>query len=137
MAMRIKESIRNSMLSVISAAADAGSGPSTIEIRTGAQPANADAAATGTLLVTFTCEDPAYASPAAGVMDLDAAPDLTATAAASGTAGWGRVKDSAGNTVWDGAVAATGTPEFLITSTTITSGQTVTVTVGSITQPIG
>jgi phosphate-selective porin len=137
MAMRIKESIRNAMLSAISAAADAGAGPATIELRTGAQPANADAAATGTLLATFTCEDPAFAAPSAGVMDLDAAPDLTTTAVAGGTAGWARVKDSTGATVFDGAVASSGSPEFSITSTTITNGQTVTLTVGSITQPIG
>lgn len=137
MAMRTVAAVRNTMLSAISAAMDAGAGPATLEVRTGAQPANADAAATGTLLVTFTFEDPSCAAPSAGVMDVDADPDLSAAAVASGTAGWGRVKDSTGATVWDGAVAATGSPEFLITSTTITNGQTVTVTIGSITQPIG
>lgn len=136
MTMRIKESLRNLRLAVLSTAADAGSGPATIEVRTGAQPATADTAASGTLLVTFTCEDPAFASPSAGVMDLDAAPDLTAVAVASGTAGWARMLDSNGVTVFDGAVAATGSPEFLITSTSISNGQTVTLTVGSITDPV-
>lgn len=136
MAMRIVEAVRNLMLTEIKTAVEAGSGNATIELRTGAQPATADTAASGVLLATFTCEDPAFAAPSAGVMDFDAAPDISTTAVAGGIAGYCRVKDATGATVYDGAVAATGSPEFLITSTTITNGQTVTITVGSVSQPV-
>jgi hypothetical protein len=131
MTMRIKESIRNAMLDVLADAVDAGSGAGTIELRTGSQPANADASATGTLLATFNLVDPAFDAASAGSVALDADPDLTTTAVAGGTAGWARVKDSSGNTVFDGAVGTSGA-EFTITSTTITSGQTVTLTVGAV-----
>lgn len=131
MTMRIKESVRNSMLNQIKAAVDAGAGAGTIELRTGAQPANADASATGTLLATFTLTDPSFDNASAGSLALDADPDLTTTAVATGTAGWARVKDSDGNTVFDGAVATSG-QEFTITSTSITNGQTVTLTVGAV-----
>jgi hypothetical protein len=42
------------------------------------------------------------------------------------------VKDSNGVTVLDGSVGTTGT-DFIITSTSITSGQTVTLTAGTLT----
>lgn len=134
MTIRIKESIRNSRLTAISTAADAGVGPAVIEIRTGAQPANADTADSGTLLATITCADSAFETAAAGAMDLDANPDLSATAVATGTAGHARMKDSAGNVVFDGSVGTSGT-DYIITSTSITSGQTVTVLTGTLTDP--
>lgn len=117
--------------------ADAGSGPATITVYTGAQPANADTAASGTPLVEFTCADPAWevaGATTARVKHLDAAPDLSAVAGATGAAGWARMEDSAGNTVFDGSVGTAGT-DFIINTTSITTGQTVTLTAGTITEP--
>jgi hypothetical protein len=131
MALRIRASVRNTMLAAVRDAVDGGSGPGTLELRTGAQPATPETAASGTLLATFTLADPSFEAPASGSMDLDANPDLTATAAATGTAGWARVKASDGTAIFDGAVATSGT-EFTITSTSIVSGETVTVTVGAL-----
>lgn len=128
--LSIKASIRNAMLDVLADAADAGAGAGTLEIRSGTRPANADATETGTLLVTFTLADPGFDPAASGSVAIDAAPDLTATAAASGTATWGRLKDSDGNTVCDGDVGTSGSV-FNITSTTVVSGQTVTLTSGT------
>lgn len=136
MTIHIKATVRNSMLAAINTAANAGSSLATIEVRSGTQAANADAADAGTVLATFTCYDPAFETPASGVMDLDANADLTATAAATGTATWARMKDSDGVVVFDGSVTASGGGgDYIITSTSVVSGQTVTLTVGALTQP--
>lgn len=135
MTIHIKSTVRNDMLSAINAAANAGSGAAVIELRSGSQPANADAADVGTVLATFTCDATStFLTPASGVMDLDAAPDLTDTADATGTASWARMKDSDGNVIFDGSVATSG-GDYTITSTSVVSGQTVTLTVGALTQP--
>lgn len=134
MTIHIKSTVRNSMLSALNTAANAGSGAATIEVRSGSQPANADAADVGTVLATFTCADPGFETPASGVMDLDANPDLTTTASATGTASWARMKDSDGNVIFDGSVGTSGA-DFTITSTSVVSGQTVTLTVGALTLP--
>lgn len=136
MTIRFPVAGRNAALNAYLDRADAGSGAAVIEIRTGSQPADADTAASGTLLVTFTCADPAWEAASGGVKNLDADPDLTATAGAAGTAGWARMKDSAGVTVVDGSVTASGGGgDFIINSTAITNGQEVKLTLGSITDP--
>lgn len=125
MAIRIVSTVRSSMMDVIESALDAGPGAATLEIRTGSQPANADTAASGTLLVTLTLNDPA-GTQSGGVITIDVTPAISATAVATGTAGWGRLMDSTGATVLDGSVATSGA-DFNIDSTSITSGQTVTL----------
>lgn len=134
MTFRVAVAGRNAGLDSALDRANAGAGPGTIKIYTGAQPATADTAETGTLLVTFTLADPAFAAASAGVKDLDADPDLSAAAAATGTAGWARCEDSDGNNVFDGSVGTSGT-DFIINSTSITTGQTVNLTLGSVTDP--
>ncbi len=135
MSIRVAVAARNAGLDAIFDRANAGAGPGVIEVRTGGQPATADTAATGTVLVTLTLADPAFAAAAGGVKDLAADPDLSAVAANAGTAGWARCKDSDGNAVFDGTVGTAGT-DFLINSTTITAGQAVNLTLGSITDPV-
>lgn len=134
MTLRVAVAARNAGLDAIFDRANAGAAAGTIKIYTGAQPATADTAESGTLLVTFTLADPAFSAAASGVKDLDADPDLSATAAATGTAGWARCEDSDGNNVFDGSVGTSGA-DFTINSTSITSGQTVNLTLGSITDP--
>ena len=134
MTLRVAVAARNAGLDAAFNLADAGAGPGTIKVYSGAQPANADAAETGTLLVTFTLADPAFSAASGGVKDLDADPDLSAAAVATGTAGWARCEDSAGNNIFDGSVGTSGT-DFIINSTSVTSGQTVNLTLGSITDP--
>jgi hypothetical protein len=134
MTLRVAVAARNAGLNANFDRADAGAGPGTIKIYSGTQPATADTAASGTLLATFTLADPGFAPAASGVKDLDADPDISTTAAATGTAGWARCADSDGNTVFDGSVATSG-GDFTINTTSLTSGQTVTLTLGSITDP--
>lgn len=134
MTLRVAVAARNAGLDAAFDRANAGAGPATIKVYTGPQPATADTAETGTLLATFTLADPAFSAAAGGVKDLDADPDLTATAVADGTAGWARCEDSDGNNVFDGSVGTAST-DFIINSTAITTGQTVNLTLGSITDP--
>lgn len=134
MTIRTATAVANAGLDAKYDRADAGAGPAVIKVYTGAQPANADTAAAGTLLVTFTCADPAWAPAAGRVKTLDADPDLSATAVADGTAGWARMEDSAGVAIFDGSVGTSGT-DFIINVADITTGQTVTLTEGTITEP--
>lgn len=123
MAIRIASASRSAMMTTLESSIDGGSGAATLEVRTGSQPANADTAASGTLLVTLTLNDPA-GTQSGGVITFDVDPAITATAVADGTAGWARLKDSTGATILDGSVGTSGT-DFVIDSTAITTGQTV------------
>lgn len=130
--IKIADATRNAMMDAVTAAIDAGTA-GYIEIRSGTQPANANTAVTGSLLVTLTLDATAsFGASAAGVITLDATPVITATAVATGTATWARIFDSAGNAVLDGSVGTSG-EAFTITSTSIVSGQTVNLTAGTLT----
>lgn len=116
---------------------DGGSGAGYIEIRTGSQPADPDTAATGTLLGTLTCSDPAFGAAA------DAAPGGRATANsitddssadATGTATWFRVYDSDATAIIDGSVDTSGA-DMNLNTTAITAGATISVTSWTFTVP--
>jgi hypothetical protein len=126
MATRVADASRNAATDAVVDRIDAGAGAGTLKIYTGAQPADADDAESGTLLVTVTLGDPAYGAAAAGTAALSGTPSGTAVAA--GTAGWFRVEDSTGANVFDGSVTATGGGGDLeLDNTSIAVGQTVTV----------
>lgn len=120
---------------------DAGAGAATLKIYTGSAPANIDDAATGTLLATLTCSDPAFGSAA------DANPGGRATAStitgdssadATGTAGYFRALDSNGVAVIQGTVTATGGGGDLeLNSISISAGVAVNITSWTFTQPEG
>lgn len=136
MATRLSTASRNAATNAVAALPDADVGPGSIQIRTGAQPASADLAATGTLLATLVLADPSFAASAAGVAALDATPVLSTTGVAAGTAGWFRMLDNSGDTVLDGAVTVTGGGgELELNTTTISIGVTVEVTAGTLTTP--
>lgn len=134
MATRLSTAARNASANAIVQLIDAGPGPGTLQIRTGAQPASAEDPATGTLLATFTLVDPAFGAAALGVATLDATPTLSTTGVADGVAGWFRVADSTGATVGDGAVGSSG-QQLNLSTTTISSGGTVEITAGTATMP--
>lgn len=133
MTVRFPTTIRNALLSAIASAADAGTGPARLTVYTGSQPANADNAATDTQLVQFVLADPSFGAPDAGVIAVDADPDINAVATATGTAGWARITDSNGATILDGSVGTSG--DFVINSTAIVSGQTVVLASASFSYP--
>lgn len=137
MTVRLPTAARNAAADAVVDLADAGVGAATIQVRTGAQPASANDAASGTLLVTFTLADPAFGSAATGVATGASLP-RSATGAAAGTAGWYRVLDSTGATVHDGSVTATGGGgDMTMDTTTVSVGLTVNLTGLTVTMPAG
>lgn len=136
MATRLPTATRNAACDAVVDLLDGGSGAGTIDVRTGSQPASANDAATGTLLATFTLQDPAFGAASTGVATLDVTPALTTTGLAAGTAGWCRAKDSAGNTVFDGEVTATGGGgQVTMNTTTVSVGLDLEITSGTVTMP--
>lgn len=136
MATRIPTNVQNAVADLVAGLVDAGVGAGTLDIRSGAQPATANLAASGTLLATVTLADPSFAAAVLGVSTLDATPVLSTTGLAAGTAGWFRVKDSTGATVFDGAITVTGGGgELELNTLTISIGLTVEITAGTLTEP--
>lgn len=120
-----------------------GTGGSTsVSIYTGSQPANADAATSGTLLCTIigigwggTTGDASTVGCIAGTIGLAcSAAGISGTAATSGTAGWARMitigtgfTGSAATFRIDGDVGTGGASTFVINSVAITALGTVTL----------
>ena len=135
MPVRISSNARNASTDGVVALCNAGSGAAVVKIYTGSQPASADTAATGTLLITWTLSDPAFGAAASGTATAASMPK-NANAVASGTAGYARIEDSNGNSIADADVGTTGTP-VTVSSTTIVSGSPYTLDSLSYTQPAG
>lgn len=136
MALRIATTARNAACDAIVDLLDAGSGAGTIDVRVGTQPTTPQDTATGTLLATFTLNDPAFGAAATGAATLDVDPAITTTGLAAGDAGWFRAKDSNGNAVLDGSVTATGGGGQLTLNTiTVSIGLDLTITSGTATMP--
>lgn len=136
MASRIPTNVQNALANQFATLVDAGAGPGTIEIRTGGQPATANLAATGTILVIETINDPAFAAAVAGALDLDVTPTISSVGVAVGNAGWARLKDSTGATCLDVAVSLTGGGgELQMPTLAISVGLPVTMTAGSVAVP--
>lgn len=136
MAWGLSTAARNAAANAAVDLLDGGSGPGTMQIRSGTRPATPATTATGTLLATVTFADPAFGAASTGVKTVaDPAP---VTAAATGTASWCRLLDSNAVAVLDGDVTATGGGgDVTLASTSIASGQTVDITGGTITMPQG
>lgn len=104
-----------------------------LEIRSGTKPATPETAASGTLLVSITISGSFTST--GGV--LTAADPASVAPAASGTAGYFRLKQSGGTAVLDGTVTATGGGgDMQLGSTTITTGVNVDLGVPTITVPV-
>jgi hypothetical protein len=132
--LRLATSARNAAVKAVTDLIDAGSGPGTIKIYTGSQPATPATAPSGTLLATVVLGDPVFSAPSTGVSA--GADPAAVNAAASGNAGWCRVADSDGNTVLDGDVTATGGGGFMtLSSIALTSGAPVDITSLQLTMP--
>jgi hypothetical protein len=113
-------------------ATDIGSA-STIEIRTGAQPATPETAASGTLLATVNVTGSFSSS--GGV--LTAADPASVTIATTGTAGHFRIKTSGGTAKLDGDVTATGGGGAMqLATVALSSGATLDLGVPTITVPV-
>lgn len=143
MTIEINTAARNAAAAAIANLIDGGSGAGVLRIYSGSRPASPATSPSGTLLAEFTLSDPAFGSPATGVVTLDVTPALTDTALATATAGWCRFLDSTeaagtGLGIVDGDVSAGGGGGDLILNTTsIVSGATVEVLSFTLTMPAG
>lgn len=135
MAMRLPTSAVNAACNAVVDLIDADAATGSLQLRTGSQPASANNAATGTLLAEFTLPFPAFGNAVAGVATLLGVP-ISTTGLAAGTAGWFRVLDDSGDTVFDGAAATSGS-EFNLNTLTVSIGSTITITSGTVTMPPG
>jgi len=98
-----------------------------LRIYTATRPANADTAASGTLLAELRLNATAFGASSNGVITAN---PITQDSSADngGTAAWFRVLQSDGTTVlWDGEVGTTGC-DLNLNSVTIGAGATVSVT---------
>lgn len=131
--MKLKDSRANAIATNVLADLDAGSGPATIQIYTGTQPATPDTAITGqTLLGTLTCSDPS-GSVSGRTLTFSAITN-DPSADATGTAAWARVADSTGTAVIDLTVSATGGGgDIQFNTTSMVAGVPISVTALAIT----
>ena len=121
MALAYSTTLRNAMLDQITSAVGASG---LLRIYDGTRPATGGAATT--LLAELTCNATFAPSASGGVLTLNAITQ-DSSANASGTATWFRITTSGGAAVIDGNVGTSGS-DLNLTTTTIVSGQPVSVT---------
>jgi hypothetical protein len=135
MTLTLSSAVRNGLADYLADQLDNGSGAGYLEIRSGTRPAGPGSSASGTtLLATVTLIDPAFGTASSGVASLSN--PAAVTAVGTGTATWFRAFSSDGTALFDGKVGTSG-QDLNLTSTSITSGQSVDITGGTITQPVG
>lgn len=136
---RISNAAAKAMADTFDDQVNIGSTASVLDIRTGAQPADPDTAATGTLLATLTFSDPAFGAASDGNPGgLLTASSITSdsSADATGTAGYFRIRatGTGADDVADGEVGTSGA-DLNLNTTSITSGSTVSITAMTVTMP--
>jgi hypothetical protein len=133
MAIRLAPAAASALADRLMALVDAGAGAGTLKVYTGTLPSDL-AVGTSTLLATFTLTDPAAAAAVSGVATLDFDPDISATVAADGTAGWFLVEDSAAVDVFGGTCGTSGA-DLNFSSVTWVTGGLVNLATGTVTMP--
>lgn len=134
MTYRYPATVRNALGDLLTDLIDAGAGAGKVRVYTGTQPASADTAVTGTLLVDIALADPAFGAWSAGAASASNPAAVNATA--TGTAGYFRVLDSNNVTVMDGAVTGTGGGgEMEVSTTAFVSGTPIDITAWTLTAP--
>lgn len=136
MATRVPDAVRNAIVDAIVDRLDAGPAAGKIRIYTGAQPADADDAPSGTLLADIALPDPAFGNAANGSASANAIPSDTVDV--TGVAGWFRALDSQDNRVLDGSVSAVGGGgDMKLGSTNLQAGADVDISTWTVTMPGG
>ena len=134
-------------LNTITALSNVG-GTGAVKIFSGAAPASCETADSGTLLVTFALVNPAFptavdnsAGGATATATLTGGIVATATASAGAptTAGYFRAYPHVPSTTnaWNQGTVGTSAADMIINTTSITAGDTITITAWTITFPDG
>ena len=129
MTVFINDALRNSQ---VDNAGDLTANSGVIEFRTGAQPADANAVATGTLLATITLPADAFAAAASG--SAAKAGTWQATVIAAGTAGWARMRNTGDTLRIDGSVGLAA-EDYVFDVVVWEVDGTVTVNTATLSQP--
>lgn len=127
MALAYATTLRNTMLDAITTAAG---NAALLRIYDGSRPSTGGTATT--LLAELTCGTPFAAGASSGVLTLGSITQ-DSSANATGTATWFRIVTSGGTFVLDGNVGTSGS-DLNLTTTSIVSGQPVSVTSFTITE---
>jgi len=136
MPMRIANAGARAMADVLAALANGG----TLRLYSGSQPAEADAAPTGTLLASGALPNPAFGAATDGAPGgvATAAAIAAITASAPGTLGWFRVLSSGGATIWDGNIGLGASGADMIVagaSLAVVAGSSITISSLTVTMP--
>lgn len=122
MAVTYSTAAKTARMNAVIGEIDAGAGAGKLKIRDSGN----------VVLATIVLTDPSGTA-SGGVLTFDFDPDISATASASGTAANAIITDSNDVTVISGLTVGTSGTDVVLDSTSITSGQTVTITSGTIT----
>lgn len=128
MALRKNTTLRNAQADALGPFFNGG----TLKIYTGAQPASANDAASGSLLATITIPATAFGAAASGIIAKNGTWSAVATGA--GTAGWARMASSDGLKIMD-LLCAESAAELIIDNDAVVTGGVVTVTALTLTVP--
>lgn len=129
MAIQLSTTVRNARLDTIETTISTAP---TLEIRTGAQPANCAAADSGTVLATMTLPSDWMAAASSGAKALSGSWN-DASADATGTAAHFRIKQGATCHMQGSVTATGGGGDIELNNTSIASGQSVTITAFTLT----
>lgn len=122
MAVTYATDVKTSRMEAVVAQIDAGAGAGKLEIGT---------AAMASVLATITLADPC-GTVTNGVLTFTM-PKSDTSADNTGTAAAARIRDSDNNDVVTGLTVGTGSEDIVLDSTSITAGQTVTISTATIT----
>ena len=124
MAVIYAAALRTARMNEVNDAINAGSGAGKLKIGTTGM---------GLVLATLTLADPA-GSVSGDVLTLDFDPDISDTSADNtGTAAAATITDSDDNVIVSGLTVGTSGTNIVLDSVSITAGQTVTITAGTLT----
>lgn len=123
MTVTYSNATKQARLEAVIAKIDAGSGAGKLKIGTTGM---------ASTLVTLTLADPSGTA-SSGTLTFDFDPDISATAANSGTAAAAIITDSDDTTVISGLTVGTSGTDIVLDSVSITAGQTVTIATAVIT----
>lgn len=124
MAVTYTTAVKNARLDAVAAQIDAGAGAGKLEIGTTGM---------ASVLATITLGDPSAASAASGVLTFSGFPRSDTSADNTGTAAAARIRDSNNTDIVTGLTVGTSGSDINLDSTSITAGQTVTITSATIT----
>lgn len=122
MAVTYSTATKSARMTAVVNEIDAGAGAGKLKIRDSGN----------TILATITLTDPS-GTVSNGVLTFDFDPDISTTASATGTAANAIITDSNDVTVISGLTVGTSGTDIILDNTSITSGQTVIITSGTIT----